>query len=196
MWDCKYQLINNGGTEWYSPQRDRVAVRYREAVQLWQDDEGFRAFFISLLANSKFSAYRWETPAITDATGDRDLEFVLLDSPELVRAPDELAFADQFRSASVDERVLTFPNLGNDAVIVVPRGVVAKEAYVHLGAFARRAPGEQVHELWRAVGKAMAERLGEKPVWLSTAGMGVAWLHVRLDSRPKYYGFAGYRRVG
>jgi hypothetical protein len=39
----------------------------------------------------------------------------------------------------------------------------------------------------------MAERIGEAPVWLSTAGMGVAWLHVRLDSRPTYYGHRPYK---
>lgn len=39
----------------------------------------------------------------------------------------------------------------------------------------------------------MVARLGVRPVWLSTAGMGVSWLHVRLDARPKYYGFAAYR---
>ena len=33
---------------------------------------------------------------------------------------------------------------------------------------------------------------GAMPTWLSTAGMGVSWLHVRLDSQPKYYGFAAY----
>ena len=26
-----------------------------------------------------------------------------------------------------------------------------------------------------------------RPVWLSTEGSGVPWLHVRMDSRPKYY---------
>lgn len=31
------------------------------------------------------------------------------------------------------------------------------------------------------------------PFWLSTAGMGVSWLHVRLDERPKYYRFQEYR---
>jgi hypothetical protein len=31
------------------------------------------------------------------------------------------------------------------------------------------------------------------PEWLSTAGAGVSWLHVRLDDRPKYYGYAPYR---
>jgi hypothetical protein len=41
----------------------------------------------------------------------------------------------------------------------------------------------------------MAARLSARPVWLSTAGAGVAWLHVRLDDRPKYYGFDEYREL-
>ncbi len=35
--------------------------------------------------------------------------------------------------------------------------------------------------------------ISDRPIWLSTAGGGVAWLHVRLDSTPKYYGYAPYR---
>jgi hypothetical protein len=31
-----------------------------------------------------------------------------------------------------------------------------------------------------------------KPVWFSTSGMGVAWLHFRLDERPKYYTFRAF----
>src|SRR2546421_5679118 len=38
----------------------------------------------------------------------------------------------------------------------------------------------QRHALWEAVGAAMERRLSAKPVWLSTAGAGVSWLHVRL----------------
>jgi hypothetical protein len=34
-----------------------------------------------------------------------------------------------------------------------------------------------------------------KPVWLSTAGAGVSWLHVRLDDRPKYYGYRPYQEA-
>jgi hypothetical protein len=59
----------------------------------------------------------------------------------------------------------------------------------------RTAPGAQKHALWRAVGEAMQRRISQKPVWLSTAGMGVAWLHVRLDDRPKYYGYMPYRNA-
>jgi hypothetical protein len=39
----------------------------------------------------------------------------------------------------------------------------------------------------------VAIQLGTAPVWVSTAGMGVSWLHVRLDNRPKYYGYKPYR---
>jgi uncharacterized protein DUF6940 len=49
--------------------------------------------------------------------------------------------------------------------------------------------------LWHAVGGAMRRRVGSKPVWLSTAGAGVSSLHVRLDDRPKYYGFAPFRHA-
>jgi hypothetical protein len=66
--------------------------------------------------------------------------------------------------------------------------------YGHLAAFVRGAPAEQREALWRTVGDALSRRLGAKPVWLSTAGAGVSWLHVRLDDRPKYYGHAPYRR--
>lgn len=158
----------------------------------WQHDEGFRSFFIEMLAGAPFAAYRWETPPVTAATAGREFEFVLLDAPGLDRAPDPQAFADAFRSSRGDETVVTFPNLGNDAVLVVPRPAGPASAYGHLATFVRRAPDAQRHELFRIAGAAMAERLGSRPVWLSTAGMGVPWLHVRLDSRPKYYGFRPY----
>ena len=47
--------------------------------------------------------------------------------------------------------------------------------------------------LWRAVGDALRTRLGSRPTWVSTSGLGVSWLHVRLDRLPKYYTHAPYR---
>jgi hypothetical protein len=162
-------------------------------LEHWQEDEEFRSFFLSLLEGAPFSSYRWETPPITAATAGREFEFVLLDSPGLDRRPEPEAFAEQFRAASPDAGVIVFPNLGRDALLVVPRPTGSAAAYVHLAQFLRNAPDVQKHELWRKIGEAMQRRLGADPVWLSTAGMGVAWLHVRLDSQPKYYGFAPYR---
>ena len=193
MWQCTRESQNDGRVERRVPGRNGAAIPYREVLRLWQRDEGFRTFFIASLSDAPFAEYRWETPAITAATADRPFEFILMDAPRLARQPDAEAFGEQFRLGSAS--VLTFANLGKDAVLVVPRPAGPAEAYVHLASFVRQAPESQVHELWRSVGAAMESGLGPRPIWLSTAGMGVAWLHVRLDSRPKYYGFEPYRAL-
>jgi len=57
----------------------------------------------------------------------------------------------------------------------------------------RNAPAPQVHALLQRLAREALARLSDRPLWISTAGMGVYWLHVRLDSRPKYYRHAPYK---
>lgn len=59
--------------------------------------------------------------------------------------------------------------------------------------YVRQAPRARVHELLGRVGQCLLERVGDDPSWLSSSGLGVAWLHLRLDSRPKYYNHKPYR---
>ena len=59
----------------------------------------------------------------------------------------------------------------------------------------RNAPNAQVDTVWRVIADAVLNRVCENPIWISTAGGGVAWIHFRLDSYPKYYGYAEYRIV-
>lgn len=172
---------------------DSSPLSYAQVLDLWQQDARFRSYFIAILADAPFAAFRWETPPITAATASRPFEFVLLDAPELARLPDVDAFAEHFRADEQD--VVEFPNLGKDAIMIVPCPCGPVSAYGHIGAFVRQAPELQRHALWARVGQAMQRRLSTTPVWLSTAGAGVAWLHVRLDDRPKYYGHAPYRAV-
>jgi hypothetical protein len=134
-----------------------------------------------------FSVCQWTTASI-----DHHFECVLLDSPGLSRTPNVVAFSDYFTSHGVDD-VAVFPNLGNDAILIVPCPVAMDSAYGHIAAFLRNAPEKQRDALWKSVGQTMTSRLSTQPVWLNTAGAGVAWLHVRLDSRPKYYGYITYK---
>jgi hypothetical protein len=159
-----------------------------------QDDPVFRAIFIALLADAPFSAFRWETPPINAASVGRPFEFVLLDSPGLASQPDRDAFAEHFGGQHSGD-VVSFPNLNNDAILVVPCPLGPLSAYGLLAAFVREAPDAQNHSLWRLVGELMERRLGPRPIWLSTAGAGVSWLHVRLDQRPKYYGHPRIERA-
>ena len=167
-------------------------VSFVDVLAHWQDDALFRIFFTEVLASAPYSAYRWETPSITVASANRPFEFALINSPELEGEPAPDAFVEHFTAPAMDD-VVSFSNLDHDAILVVPRPVGHPSAYVNIGAFVRNAPEPQQHALWRLVGRLMVRHLGPRPVWLSTAGAGVPWLHVRLDQRPKYYRHAPYR---
>jgi len=186
MWAFPSKLLSTSNGTRFMPSIDGQAATFAEVIAGWREDPAFRAAFNALLANTPYSAFRWESPAITKATISRPFEFVVLNSSGLVRRPDPEAFAEHFRGASIAE-VVEFANLGGDAVMVVPCPIGLPSAYGHLAAFVREAPESQQQALWKCVGEAMARRISAKPVWLSTAGAGVSWLHVRLDDRPKYY---------
>lgn len=192
MWTSRSQQLASGHIIRVAIDLDSVPISYMEVLHRWQHDPEFRSFFISLLADSPFFAFRWETPPITTATANRPFEFVLLDSPGLAGNSDVDAFAEHF-SGVVPGGVVKFPNLGKDAILIVPCPSGPLAVYSHIGAFVRQAPEPQRQALWKLVGTAMQCRLGNQPVWLSTAGGGVSWLHIRLDERPKYYGYTPYR---
>jgi len=189
MWITSAITLPARGSAHHLRHADDSPVTYREVLELWTSDPSFRHYFTQLLADSPIAAYRWETPPVTVATLDRPFEFVLLPCPRLERPPDRAAFAEHFEPG---KSVVAFDNLGGDASLVVPTPAADDSAYGHLAAFVRHAPEDQQHALWQEAARAMKRRVGGKPVWLSTAGMGVAWLHVRLDSRPKYYGHRPY----
>lgn len=184
---------------------DTVRVRLRrggeplsrgEVIEGWRDDEAFRDRFLASL-ESEHDAVFWETPALGHTTRDRPYEHVLVRAPSLARVrPEPDAFREHFGEDPGDG-VVTFPNLGGDAELVVPCPLGDPSAYPHLAAFVRAAPRAQVHALWSATARTLDARLRrtpDRPTWVSTSGLGVHWIHLRLDSRPKYYQHAPYRR--
>ena len=168
-------------------------LAYGDVIGLWQASSAFRALFIETLSASTFDAFRWETPGVSRSDLTRAFECVLVDDPGLERPADRTAFHEHFLSDG--DGVVTFENLGGDALMVVPSPRAADTAYAHLAAFIRQGPEEQIHALWKTVGRAVDGRVSDRTLWLSTAGGGVPWLHVRLDSRPKYYTYAPYKRL-
>ena len=118
MWTSRTTQLSNGVIK-LAIDIGSTPVSYADVIHQWQNDSGFRTFFIGLLVDSPFSAFRWETPPITTTTANRPFEFVLLDSPDLASEPDSTAFAEYF-NAMIPGGVVEFPNLGRDAVMVVP----------------------------------------------------------------------------
>ena len=194
MFDASVEIVEPSRIARYRLTRDGVALSYSEVLQLWQADVDFCNYYTGLLAASPFSAFRWETPAVTRSGIDQTFEFVLLDAPRFsTRTTDSKTFEDYFTSDDTEGGIVSFMSLGGDSQLIVPSPRTEISAYGHLAAFLRQAPQRQLDAFWRVVSTAVQSRIGEKPLWLNTAGGGVARLHVRLDSRPKYYGYAPYK---
>ena len=179
----RYRLLRNGG-----------ALSWSSVIDRWQNEQSFRCFFVSILADAPFPAYFWETPPVTSATINQEFEFVLVDSPQLAGVrTEQQAFAKHFASAEPGASVIKFSNLGGDATLVVPCPRGPLSAYSQIAAFTAQAPDDQQHQLWTLVGATLERQLGTQSLWLSTSGLGVYWLHIRLDSSPKYYTHEPYR---
>jgi hypothetical protein len=176
-------------TERWRLYRGKTGLSFADVANAWVEAPAFRAAWIAGLRDVPFDGFCWECPPATTATASRPFECVFVASPALARfAPDATAFAGQFRT---DCSVVTFGNLGGDAMLVAP--CPGPGDYAHLARFTATAPASRQDALWQAVGAAVQRQIGRVPTWLSTAGLGVAWLHVRLDSRPKYYRYAPYK---
>ena len=194
MWESKRELINNDRIHKISIFKNGKQITYLEVIELWQQDKNFREFFISLLADTSMPAYFWETPPVSQSTVNREFEFVLIDSPKLADIePDPSDFNEYFESAKSE--VVTFPNLGKDALLIVPCPITKIPNSTYLANFVREAPIAQQHLLWKTLGRSLEQKLDEQPVWLNTSGLGVHWLHVRLDSTPKYYNYQPYKQI-
>ena len=178
----KLRLVENG-----------APLSFRDFFERLRDDAKFVSWYSNTLVDCSFEGFFWELPPLTADKLERDAELVLIESAALANLrPDPSAFHTHFAAAQGSE-VVTFPNLGGDALLVVPTPIVAPAVYPHLATFLHGAPQSQVLSLWRTTARIVGENLSDSPRWLSTAGLGVSWLHLRLDTRPKYYRHQPYK---
>lgn len=162
---------------------------FREVFEGLADDAALGALFTREVAALPYPAVCWETPPLVRPLAS-PFVCVFVESPALAQVTaDSGPFSAKFEAGAP---VVVFPSLGRDAWLVAPCPQAADAMYTHLLAFVRTAPPAQVAALWRAVGTLVLGRTSDTPVWLSTAGLGVHWLHVRLDWRPKYYRYRAF----
>ena len=111
---------------------------------------------------------------------------------------------------------VAFRNLSGDALLIAPKPMMNEDLdstsfsssssssrssmdyYAHVAEFCRHASHDQIDGFWKHVAIHYLKELSNKknqPLWLSTCGTGVPWLHVRLDTHPKYYSHIPYKQV-
>lgn len=186
-WSCHRAPVLSGHGVRCSVLEHGTDLGFARALDLLEDSRDFRDFVGELIVACDCAAIRWECPPVTRATLGRGFEFVLVDDPLLDAAPEPAVFAPYFEGLPPDTLVTAVPNLGRTARLVVPRAGADLAAGVHLKAFLLGAPRAQVDQLWRCVVQTVRQDLSNRPLWLSTAGGGVNWLHVRIEGEPKFY---------
>lgn len=191
-------------TKLHIVKRDENTVRFRckKGEQFMTFSEVFQSLnesefvytYVQGLINFDIPAFYWEHPALKTEYLNKPYECIIQRSGPLEKLPaDESAFADYIH---VNYPVVDFLNLGKNARLIVPAKLGESENYNHLGRFIRKADNKQIHALFQRIGITIFEELeAQETVWLSTAGLGVIWLHVRMDQRPKYYKTKPYKDV-
>jgi hypothetical protein len=178
-------------------QDDDSPLSFRALLDRLETQPQTRHWFSAQLAASPWPAFRWECPAVSSVNADRPYECVVVAAPELRDRADARPFAEAF-ARHAGELAFAMPNLGGDADLIVPTPQdSARDAavYPHLAAFLRGASEAQQQAFWKLTAQTVKTHLSDRPLWLNTAGAGVAWLHLRLDQRPKYYAHSPYRET-
>lgn len=191
MFSFKYDIMDSGRMRKLRISGPKGCMDYAGVIDAWITDAAFRRFFSGMLASMPYAAFFWEVRPVSSGDVEHPFESVVVDSPQLAGArADATAFAGHFGGyAGSTSR---FSNLSGDAMLVVPVPLDANTDYAHLASFVRSATAPQQGAFWQAVGEAVRDSLSAQRLWLSTSGLGVYWLHVRLDSRPKYYTCQAY----
>jgi hypothetical protein len=191
MWRIRKTRVASGTERWQLLDDAVGELAFSQVFSQWSSSEEFRAFWRASLREVPFESYCWECPPVTSQHSARAFECVFVSSPLLAETlPDAEPFAGYFRP---DCSVVTFESLGKDALLVAPCPGPEGSNFAHLSSFVATASEAQSSALWKGIGAALEGRIGSRPIWLSTAGLGVSWLHVRLDTRPKYYRHTPYK---
>ncbi|MBT76915.1 MAG: hypothetical protein CL798_01845 [Chromatiales bacterium] len=196
-WSTALESLDNGQVQRLTFFTESKVLSCHDVCEYWQHDTEFGDFFSKILADMPFRAFFWEVCPISTASVAAPFECVVVNSPALSGvAADSGPFGSQLDRLHSPDGIATFENLGGDALLIAPCTGQGAGAYAHLAIFVRHAPLQLQRTFWARVGAALAASLAGNPVWLSTSGLGVYWLHARLDQYPKYYTYAPYRQTG
>jgi hypothetical protein len=171
-------------------------ITYKEFLDGLKNGNQLLDDFISALKDgTTYDQYYFESIPVTSSTQDKDYEFVLVKSYGLDRPATPNIFQSHFTNQCLS---VQFLSLGGDTTLIspCPPNGGSMQTYVHLAPFVKNGPVAKVKDALKKASGAMQDKLSQTSSkwWWSTAGGAVAWLHIRIDPRPKYYNYGPYKR--
>ncbi|MFT6130708.1 MAG: hypothetical protein ACJATN_002439 [Neolewinella sp.] len=174
---------------------DDHLLTFSQVIEGWRDNAAFREFYWATLLKHGGNGCFWEHPCLNRETVDQIYECVITQTDAFSKRTAN--FRPFARAVSPGKRISIFPNLSGEALLVVPN---QPEDISFNGrdliSFLQTAPTDLIHDLWKSIGQETAKAIAaDAPFqYLSTHGLGVLWLHIRLEEQPKYYHHRPYRQ--
>lgn len=171
--------------------KNKKPLKWIEVINLWKSNPAFNNFFTNIINECQFTDYFFECPGINLKKIYKQIfEFRLIKYSRLFPSTDLKAFEDQRKNKS--KSILVFPNLSHTSILIIPNKEQKSnfEIYNSIGSFLRGGTSKQINLFFSQIGITLEKLLQDnqgKKIWLSTHGLGVHWLHIRLDFSPKYY---------
>eukprot|EP00477_Mikrocytos_mackini_P002256 GAHX01002488.1.p1 GENE.GAHX01002488.1~~GAHX01002488.1.p1 ORF type:complete len:291 (+),score=45.59 GAHX01002488.1:50-922(+) len=146
-----------------------------------------------LAKETKFDAYYFEVIKVQKSElNTKVFEFVLIKT-SIKNIQDAATFGTKIENSAL---AVVFDSTSSPpAKLVCPHK--GTESYnAHLAIYARNSSDEEFEYTWRLAFKTFFEDIdsaGNKVRYLSTHGQAVLWLHIRIESTPKYYHYNEYK---
>ena len=128
---------------------------YRQALEALANSPAVVDGLAAVVRDAPFDAVFFETPPVAPAVaGQLPFEFVLVSAPSLARVRADPDTFSKYMACGQDG-VTAFPNLGRDAMLVIPcrDEDTDVQAFAHIRSFHLRAPAAQVHAFWQRIAR-------------------------------------------
>lgn len=124
-----------------------------------------------------------DLPYIEEFTEDKRLEGRKQDYSPFLKSPSSL-----LSKKNENKKYAIYSiNLPKDTILVIPKPRKNKN-FTNIFYFMKEASNLQQKELWKLVAKQTRKMLKDNEnLWISSQGLGVNYLHIRICSFPKYY---------
>ncbi len=159
-------------------------MKWKDKIAEWE--QGISQTYPS---NIKKRFFYQTSPITRDMNTEYKEKFIESDRLEKI-TQDYSPFAEHFIKPK-NKYVTSFLNLSKKTILVVPVPLIKANKtfnYTTIKDFIDNAPAEQQIALWKHVAKIVKQLLKEVDiVYINTHGLGVYYLHVRLDIKPNSY---------
>lgn len=133
--------------------------------------------------------FLWRTSAINKEENTLYKEEIKIDKRLFNRKQDYSLFLKAPASLlkKKNEYVISSKNLSNDTILVIPKPKDNKN-FTNLFFFMKNASEIQKKKVWQKVARESRKLLKKNDhIWISTHGLAIDYLHIRISTKPKYY---------